>query len=142
MEITRKFQNCVTRGQKPLINSIFGIVLKTIDSNRKTMKTIERQCKQQKDNKNNRHCNNCPCRRNSLIKTKVLTKFQVYIYISCCSHFTAISSICHLYSLLTIKSSFCEHVALRKTVIASKLKGYIHEIYSECVKYKNMKSKR
>ena len=41
------------------------------------------------------------------MKTKILAKFQVYIL--SCSHFTAISSICHLYSVLTVKSSFCEH---------------------------------
>ena len=46
-------------------------------------------------------------RRNTLIKTKFLTKFQVYILSG--SHFTAVSRICHLYSVLTVKSSFCEH---------------------------------
>ena len=41
------------------------------------------------------------------MKTKILTKFHVYILI--CSHFTAISSICHFYSAFTVKLSFCEH---------------------------------
>ena len=41
------------------------------------------------------------------MKTKILTKFQVYII--SCSYFTAILSIYQLYSVLTVKSSFCEH---------------------------------
>ena len=40
------------------------------------------------------------------MNTKILTKFQLYILK--CSHFTGISSICHLYSALIIKTSFCE----------------------------------
>ena len=41
------------------------------------------------------------------MKTKILAKFQVYIL--SCSHFTAISNICHLYSDLPVKLSFYEH---------------------------------
>ena len=46
-----------------------------MDNNRKTMKTIE--------------IVRNPYRRNTLMKAKVLTKFQVYII--SCSHFTAIN---------------------------------------------------
>ena len=41
------------------------------------------------------------------MKTKILTKFKVYILT--CSHFKAISSTYQVYSVLTVKSSFCEH---------------------------------
>ena len=41
------------------------------------------------------------------MNTKLLAKFQVYIFR--CSHFRGILSICHFYSILTVKSSFCEH---------------------------------
>ena len=41
------------------------------------------------------------------MNTMILTQFQVYIL--SCSHLTAISSICHFYSVLTVKSLFCEH---------------------------------
>ena len=46
-------------------------------------------------------------RHNILLKTKILTNLQVYVL--SCLHFTAISSVCHLYSVLAVKSSFCEH---------------------------------
>ena len=48
-----------------------------------------------------------PYKRNNLMKTKILTKFQVYILTW--SYLTATSSICYLYCVLTVKSSFCEH---------------------------------
>ena len=48
---------------------------------------------------------NNPCRRNIFMKTKILTKYKVYIL--SCPHFTAISNICNVYSVLTVKSSFC-----------------------------------
>ena len=63
------------------------------ENNRKTMKTIEIV-------KN-------LCRCNTLMKTKILTKFQAYMLRF--SHFTASLSICHLYSVLTVTLSFCEH---------------------------------
>ena len=58
-------------------------------------------------NENNRYCKKISHRSNTLMKTKILAKFQVYIW--SCSHFTTISSICYLYSVLSVKSSFCEH---------------------------------
>ena len=46
------------------------------------------------------------------MKTKILTKFQVYVSRS--SHSTAISSIWHFYSVLNVKSSFCKHCPSKK----------------------------
>ena len=42
-----------------------------------------------------------------LYQSKILTKSQVYILIFL--NFTAILSICYIYSVLTVKSYFCEH---------------------------------
>ena len=76
------------------------------------------------------------------LKTKILTKFQVCVL--SCSHFTSISIISHLYNVLTVKSSFCEHCPSNKR---HRFKSYVskwcsHEIWPKCVKYRNMKSKK
>ena len=68
---------------------------------------FENNKEQSKYNENNRNCKKIPYRNNTLMKTKILTKFQVYILSF--SHSTAISSICHVDSVLTIKESFCKH---------------------------------
>ena len=72
-----------------------------------------------KNNKNNRNCTEFPYRRNTLIKTKILTRFQVYILSS--SHFIAISNICLLYSAFTIKSLSCEDRLSKEKIAINKL---------------------
>ena len=52
---------------------------------------FENNGEQWKDNENNRNRKKFSYRCNTLKKTKILTKFRVYVLI--CSHFTAISSI-------------------------------------------------
>ena len=76
-----------------IIGYLLFYCLKTIENNRKTIK--------------DRNCKNILYRRNTLMKTKILTKFQVYILSF--SHFRAILRTCLFYSVLTVKSSFCEH---------------------------------
>ena len=73
------------------------------------------------------------------MKTKILSNLQIYIL--CCSHFTATSSICYSCSTLTENHHFAS-TALQKTLIVSKVVMYGHEIWAECVKYVDMKSKK
>ena len=56
---------------------------------------------------NNSNCRKTPFKRGTLMQTKILAKFQVYILLF--SYFTATLSICYLHSVLSVKSSFCEH---------------------------------
>ena len=74
---------------------------------------FENDGEQQKDNENNEICKKNAYRRNTLMKTEILTKFQIYNLSY--SHFIAITSICHLHSVLTVKSSFCELLFEKRT---------------------------
>ena len=59
-----------------------------------------------------------------LMKTKILTKCQVYILSS--SHFIAISNICHLYSAFTIKSLSCEDRLSKEKIAINKLSSNLN----------------
>ena len=74
------------------------------------------------------------------MKTKILTKVQVYILNY--SHFTDISSICHLCSVLTVKSTFCVN---HPSKIGQSFKIWNNtamKFDQNAFKYINMKSKK